>query len=173
LQQQLNKIVMMPLVQNLEYQRAAFPLKIATPFYARYTPGMTYGFHVDNPVMGPLGQQYRTDVSTTIFLNGKDDYEGGEIVIETAFGKQMVKLDAGDAVVYPSSSLHQVAEVTKGERMVAVIWAQSMIKDTQQRELLYELSSAREILLSSQPDNPETIHVSNVYSNLVRMWSEL
>lgn len=173
LHQQLNQIVMTTLVNNSEYQRAALPNKIATPFYARYTKGMTYGFHVDNPVMGPLGQQYRSDVSTTVFLNPKDAYKGGEIIIQTAFGEQRVKLDAGDAVVYPSSSLHKVDEVTEGERLVAVIWAQSMVKDTQKRELLYELSKARESLLDSQPDTDETLHVSNVYSNLVRMWSEL
>lgn len=173
LHQQLNQIVMNSLVHNLDYQRAALPLRVATPFYARYTKGMTYGFHVDNPVMGPLGQQFRTDVSTTVFLNPKEDYEGGEIIIQTPFDEQRVKLDAGDAVVYPSSSLHKVDEVTKGERLVAVIWAQSMVKSPQQRDLLHELSGAREILLDNHPDADETIHVSNVYSNLVRMWSEL
>ena len=172
LHQQLNQIVMPTLLQHPEYQRAALPARVATPFYARYTPGMTYGFHVDNPVMGPAGQQYRTDVSTTVFLNGKDDYEGGEITIQTAFGQQQVKLDAGDAVVYPSSSLHQVNEVTQGQRLVAVIWAQSMVKENEKRELLFELSGAREILLDKQPDADETRHISNVYSNLVRMWSE-
>ena len=173
LHQQLNNIVMATLVKNLEYQRAALPLRVATPFYARYSKGMTYGLHVDNPVMGPFGQQYRADVATTLFLNDKNSYEGGEITIHTAFGEQQVKLDAGDAIVYPASSLHKVNEVTKGERLVAVIWAQSMVKNPQQRELLYELSSTREVMLEKHPDAKETLHISNVYSNLVRMWSEL
>lgn len=173
LHQQLNQIVMPTLLNNPDYQKAALPCKVATPFYARYTPGMTYGFHVDNPVMGPAGQQYRSDVSTSIFLNGKDEYEGGEITIQTAFGEQCIKLDAGDAVVYPSSSLHRVNEIKKGQRLVAVIWAQSMVRSNEQRELLYELSSARETLLEKQPDEEETRHISNVYSNLMRMWSEL
>lgn len=173
LHQQLNNIVMASLVQNLDYQRAALPLRVATPFYAKYTQGMTYGFHVDNPVMGPLGQQYRADVATTLFLNDKASYQGGELIIETPFGEQKVKMDAGDAVVYPASSLHKVNEVTEGERLVAVIWAQSMVKSPQQRELLYELSGVRESLLESQPDAKETLHIGNVYSNLVRMWSEV
>lgn len=173
LHQQLNQMVMNSLVQNLDYQRAALPLRVATPFYARYTKGMTYGFHVDNPIMGPLGQQFRTDISTSIFLNDKEAYQGGEIMIQTPFGEQKVKMDAGDAIVYPSSSLHKVDEVTEGERLVAVIWAQSMIKSSDQRDILYELSGAREIMLENQPDAEQTIHVSNVYSNLVRMWSEL
>ena len=173
LHQQLNNIVMSSLVQNEAYQRAAFPSRISTPFYARYGKGMTYGFHVDNPVMGPYGQQYRTDVSTTVFLNDKDAYQGGEITIQTAFGEQQIKLEAGDAIVYPSSSLHQVNEITQGQRLVAVIWAQSMVRDPAKRELLYELSGAREILLDKQPEADETRHVSNVYSNLVRRWSDV
>ena len=132
---------------------------------------MAYGFHVDDPVMGVMGQQYRTDVSTTLFLNEPVEYEGGELLIQTAFGEQRVKLNAGDAVVYPSSRLHRVTEVTQGERFAAVIWAQSIIKNAEQRELLHELSTARDSLLNTQPDNEQTRHVSNVYSNLVRMWS--
>jgi PKHD-type hydroxylase len=171
LQKQLNTMVMNTLLQNKTYQQAVYPYRVATPFYVRYTKGMAYGFHVDDPVMGGMGQQYRTDVSTTLFLNEPTEYEGGELLIQSAFGEQRVKLSAGDAVVYPSSSLHRVTEVTQGERFAAVIWAQSMIKNAEQRELLYELSTARDSLLDTQPDNEQTRHVSNVYANLVRMWS--
>ncbi len=171
LHDQLNQMVMPSLLQHAEYQASVFPLKIATPFYARYKKGMEYGFHVDDPVMGPLQSRYRSDISTTIFLN--DDYEGGELIIKTAFGEQSIKLSAGDAVVYPSSSLHKVTEVTKGERLVAVTWAQSMVKDNTQRELLYELGQARELLLDKNPNQDETSKVSNVYANLVRRWSEV
>jgi len=169
----LNGIVMMSLVNHPEYQRAALPLKVATPFYAKYGPGMTYGDHIDDPVMGPPGQRYRTDVSTTVFLSEPDEYDGGEIVIRTAFGEREVKLPAGDAVVYPSSSLHHVAEVTRGERIVAVTWAQSMVREPARRELLYELSQAREALLDRHPDEDYTRLVSNSYSNLIRMWAEV
>lgn len=171
LHDQLNQMVMPSLLRNSEYQAFAFPLKVATPFYARYTKGMTYGFHVDDPIMGPMNARYRSDISTTIFLN--DEYEGGELAIKTSYGEQRIKLKAGDAVVYPSTSWHQVDEVTKGERLVAVIWAQSMIKDPQKRELVYELGQAREILLDERSNAEETAHVSNVYANLVRRWSEL
>jgi len=171
LHDQLNQMVMPALLQNSQYQSFAFPLKIATPFYARYTKGMTYGFHVDDPIMGPMNARYRTDISTTIFLN--DDYEGGELAIKTSYGIQRLKLNAGDVVVYPSTSWHQVDEVIKGERLVAVIWAQSMIKDPHKRELVYELGQARDILIDKRTDADETAHVSNVYANLVRRWSEL
>ncbi len=171
LHDQLNQMVMPALLQNTQYQAFAFPLKVATPFYARYTRGMTYGFHVDDPIMGPMTGRYRTDISTTIFLN--DDYEGGELAIKTAFGEQRIKLNAGDAVVYPSTSWHQVDEVTKGDRIVAVIWAQSMIKDPLKRELVYELGQARELLIDEHANSAETAHVSNVYANLVRRWSDL
>ncbi len=173
LMQQLNNIVMGSLVQNEQFKAAALPLRVAAPFYARYSSGMTYGDHVDDPVMGPPGQQYRTDVSTTVFLNEPDDYEGGELVVQTAYGPQKVKLAAGSAVVYPSSSLHHVAEVTKGTRLVAVTWTQSMVRDPAKRELLYQMNQARESLLKKRPDDTETRQIDVAYVNLFRMWSEL
>ena len=171
LHEQINQMLMPSLLNHPEYQAFAFPLKVATPFYARYTKGMTYGFHVDDPIMGPMNGRYRTDVSTTVFLN--DEYEGGELAIKTSYGEQRIRLNAGDAVVYPSTSWHQVDEVISGERLVAVIWAQSMVKDPQKRELLYELGKARNILIDERAKSDETAYVSNVYSNLVRRWSEL
>ncbi|MCB1874987.1 MAG: Fe2+-dependent dioxygenase [Chromatiales bacterium] len=169
----LNQIVMNRLLQRGEYQKAALPFRVATPFYARYVPGMTYGDHVDDPVMGPVGGQYRCDVATTVFLNGPDDYEGGELVVRTPYGEHRVKLAAGDAVVYPASSLHQVAPVSRGQRIVAVTWAQSMVRDPARRELLFELDLARESLLDKQPDDADTARINHVYNNLVRMWSEV
>lgn len=173
LRRRLDANVMSSLIQHPEYQQAALPLKVATAFYARYQPGMTYGFHVDDPVMGPMSGRYRSDVSTTVFLNGADEYEGGELVIRTPFGEQRIKGEAGDAVVYPSGSWHKVEEVRSGVRLAAVTWAQSMVKSPEQRELLYQLAQAREGLLQSQPQAAETANVSTVYSNLVRMWSEV
>ena len=171
--ERLNSLVMGALVQHPVYQAATMPCRIATPYYARYTPGMHYGDHIDDPVMGPPGGQYRSDVSTTLFLNEPEGYAGGELVIRTSFGEQAIKLPAGDAVVYPSSSLHCITEVTSGERLVAVTWAQSMLRDPQQRELLYQLYQVREKLAQDQPDADETTAVDHVYVNLVRMWAEL
>ena len=170
---ELNRIVMGSLVQRPEYQHGVLPNRVAVPFYARYQPGMSYGNHIDDPVMGPAGGRYRTDVSITVFLNGPENYEGGELVISTSFGEQTIKLAAGDAVLYPSGSLHRVAEVTRGERLVAVTWAQSMVPDPYKRSLLYELNQAREKLLREAPDAEETAQVDHSYINLVRMWTEL
>lgn len=171
--QQLNNLVMGSLVQHEEFKAAAIPFRVATPYYARYTKGMAYGDHVDDPIMGSGGQQYRSDISTTVFLNDPTEYDGGELVITTSFGEQKIKLPAGSAVVYPSSSLHHVAEVTKGTRLVAVTWAQSMIRDPAKRELLYTLNQARESLLKNRPEEAETKQVDVSYVNLFRMWSEL
>lgn len=171
-QTELNNLVMGCLVRHPLYRSAALPLRVATPYYARYTTGMAYGDHVDDPVMGE-GQPYRSDVSVTIFLNDPADYDGGELVITTQFGEQQVKLAAGDAVLYPSSSIHHVNAVTRGERLVAVSWIQSMVRSAEQRALLHELNQAREVLLREQPDSDETRRVNQSYINLVRMWSDV
>ncbi len=171
--QRLNNLVMGKLVQNKDYIAAAFAARIAAPIYAKYTTGMYYGNHVDDPVMGPPNQRYRSDISITIFLNEPDAYEGGELVIQTAFGEQKIKLAAGDAVLYPSSSTHRVAEVTNGERIVAVTWLQSTIRDPAKREILYNLAQARETLIETAPDTRELEQLSNSYVNLLRMWTDL
>jgi PKHD-type hydroxylase len=169
----LNNVVMSSLVQHPDYRAGTLALKVATPFYARYTPGMRYGDHVDDPIMGGGEGLYRTDIAITIFLNDPEAYDGGELVVHTAFGDNRVKLPAGDAVLYPASSLHHVTEVTRGERLVAVTWAQSAVRDPARRELLYGLNQAREKLLRDTPLAPETAQVNTAYVNLVRMWSEV
>ena len=169
----LNNIVMNALVRHPVYRAAALPLHVAAPFYARYAPGMAYGSHLDDPIMGADGVVYRSDIAITLFLNEPTAYEGGELAMQTAFGAQTVKLPAGDAVMYPASSVHQVNEVTRGERLVAVTWVQSLVRDPARRELLYELYQARETLLQQSPHTPTTTQVNAAYVNLVRMWSEL
>jgi PKHD-type hydroxylase len=169
---ELNNLVMGSLVKHPVYRSAAMPLKVAAPYYAHYTAGMFYGDHVDDPLMGE-GDIYRSDVSVTIFLNNPDEYTGGELVIQTSFGEQQVKLTAGDAILYPSSSRHRVAEVTHGERLVAVSWIQSLVRDPDKRALLHELNQARETLLNEKPEAEETRQVNQSYVNLVRMWSEV
>ena len=169
----LDNLVMGSLVRHPVYRAGALALKVATPFYARYVPGMHYGDHVDDPIMGTGEGLYRTDIAITIFLNDPANYDGGELVINTAFGEQKVKLPAGDGVMYPASSLHRVAEVTRGERLVAVTWVQSLVRDPAKRELLYELNQVRERLLQEVPDSQDTARINTVYVNLFRMWSEL
>lgn len=172
----LNNIVMNNVVRHPGYQQAALPHRIAAPFYARYETGMEYGEHIDDPIMGPSmnpGDRYRSDLAMTIFLNTPDEYEGGELIIQTPYGEQSIKAKAGNAVLYPATTRHRVARVTSGERLVAVTWVQSLIRDNEQRELLHQLSKTREKMLRKEPDSENTKCVDNTYINLVRMWSEI
>jgi len=170
--EKLNSLVLSNLLRHPAFRNAALPHKFAAPFYARYTQGMGYGDHIDDPVMGSPNH-YRSDVSTTVFLNSPESYEGGELIVRTTYGDKTVKLPAGHAVVYPSSSLHHVNEVTSGERRVMVTWIQSMVRDAAKRELLYELNTVRERLLRKAPGEEETGKIDIVYSNLVRMWADV
>ena len=171
LHQQLNNLVMAELVSNPTYQAAVLPSKVASAFYSRYSEGMSYGAHVDDAVMGPLSGRYRTDVSSTVFLNAPGEYEGGELRIYNANGYEAIKLNAGDAVIYASGSLHEVTEVKSGQRLVAVSWAQSMIRSGERRQVLYDLSVVRD---SFKPDNEaERVKLDEIYSNLMRQWAEL
>ncbi|MCG7861903.1 MAG: Fe2+-dependent dioxygenase [Candidatus Thiodiazotropha endolucinida] len=169
----LIRILTSAMANNETFRSAVLPYRMADPIFARYQPGMTYGDHVDDPLMGLSGQRFRSDVSMTIFLREPETYEGGEMVVRTTFGEKRVKLPAGSAVIYPSSSLHHVAEVTKGERLVALAWIQSYVRDPAQRELLYELDQAREHLLATAPDTESTGLVDKSYANLLRMWGDV
>ena len=170
--QSLNQLIMGNLVRHKTYQHAALPLHIASPFYACYQTGMEYGEHIDDPIMGTQ-QRYRSDLALTIFLNEPSEYEGGELTIQTDYGEQQIKYAAGDAVLYPATTRHCVEKITQGKRLVAVSWIQSLVKDNEQRNLLYQLSCAREKLLRKQPNEEHTKQVDNVYVSLVRKWSEM
>jgi len=169
----LIRIVMASLGHNETFRFGALPHRVADPIFARYQPGMSYGDHVDDPIMGSTGPRFRTDISMTIFVNEPETYDGGDLTIRTSFGEKRVKLPAGDAVIYPSSSLHRVAPVTRGERLVALTWIQSYVRDPAQRELLYELNLARERLLRDAPEEQTTGFVDRSYANLLRMWAEV
>ena len=169
----LIRIIMSSLGHNETFRFGALPHRVADPIFARYQPGMTYGDHVDDPIMGTSGPRFRTDVSMTVFLNPPESYEGGDLVVRTSFGEKRVKLPAGDAVIYPSSSLHHVSPVTRGERLVVLTWIQSYVRDAAQRELLYELNLAREKLLQEAPGQETTGYVDRSYANLLRMWADL
>lgn len=170
--QRLYRVIMASVGHSELFRSAVLPARVADFIFARYQPGMRYGDHVDDPIMGK-GPRFRSDVSMTVFLNPPEAYDGGELVVRTPFGDQQVKLAAGSAVVYPSASVHRVAEVTRGERLVALTWIQSYVRDAAQRELLYELDSARQQLLRSDPDSDLTKHVDRSYVNLLRMWADV
>ena len=116
----VNRVIMSSVGQNARFRSFALPHRMADFILARYQPGMTYGDHVDDPIMGSSGPRFRSDVSMTVFLGPADAYEGGELVVRTPFGDKAVKLDAGSAVVYPSASVHHVAPVRAGDRLVAL-----------------------------------------------------
>lgn len=153
------------------FQRAFLPKSVRPPMISRYEVGMDYGLHVDDAFMG-TSSRARSDISLTVFLSDPGDYDGGELIMASPFGEQKIKLPAGAAVVYPSSTLHQVAPVTRGERLAAVTWAQSHVRDTAQRELLYDMFKMREKLAKLDPDGAETDLAFKTYSNLLRMWAD-
>lgn len=151
-------------------QRYARPARFSTPLLSAYAGGEAYGLHVDDALMGdpPL----RTDLAWTLFLAAPDSYAGGELVLETAAGETPVKLPAGALVLYDCGALHRVAPVTSGERLAAVGWLQSRLRDPRQRELLFTLDDARRSLHARDGDCPEFLQLSQVHSQLLRLWAE-
>ena len=168
----LHDIVITALSRNKEFNRVTLPKRIRPPLISRYRQGMAYGKHVDNALMGPKAARERSDISLTVFISDVNEYDGGELVIHSAFGIQEVKLPSGSVVVYPSSSLHEVAEVTRGERLVAVSWVQSYIRDDRQREILAHLAQVKDKMNDIAADALETDLVHHTYANLLRMWAE-
>ncbi len=171
--QNLAKILIGNLYNNPQFRDAAFPYRIATPIFAKYEQGKSYGLHIDDPIMGGDAQKFRCDIAMTVFLSQRKDYEGGELCIQTQFGEQQCKFDAGDLVLYPASSLHRVNEITSGTRIVGISWVQSMIREPAKREILYDLSRARDNLTHNKELNKTKDLVEHSFNNLVRMWSEV
>lgn len=156
------------LLDNRLFRMATRPHVVRPPLFSRYQSGMEYGAHVDDAIMGGM----RTDLSVTVFLSDPGDYEGGELVIESAAGEQDVKLAAGDAVVYPTTFLHRVAPVTSGERLAAVTWVRSLVRDAAARELLFDLETARHALFDQLGKTAELDLLAKTQSNLLRLWAE-
>ncbi|OJY61894.1 MAG: Fe2+-dependent dioxygenase [Sphingobium sp. 66-54] len=153
---------------------AALPLRILPPRFNRYEGGGTYGDHVDNAIFPIPGTpvRVRTDISTTLFLSDPDEYDGGDLVIEDMFGTHRVKLPAGDAVVYPGSSLHRVEPVTRGVRFASFFWTQSLVRSNEQRRILFDLDCAIQQLTADHPGHETLDGFTAVYHNLLRQWSE-
>ncbi len=170
--QKVQQAIMDAVLASLEFEMVARPLIVRTPLVARYQPGMEYGSHVDNAVMSGR-PPIRSDMSFTLFLEDPETYDGGELVIESTYGEQEIKLPAGALVLYPTSALHHVAAVTRGERLVAVSWVQSMVRDPARRELLHELDTARRSLFDRHGKTPEFDTITKTFHNLLRMWAEV
>ena len=164
-------IILTGLRRNPTFQRVALPKTIRPPLISRYREGMNYGLHVDDAMMGGSPKE-RTDISVTVFLSDPGDYDGGETVMNSPFGEQEIKLPAGAAVINNSSTLHRVAPVTRGERLAAVTWLQSYVRDPAKREILHDVYQMRETLAKLHPDDEESDLAFKTYANLLRMWSE-
>lgn len=155
---------------------AALPHKIFPPCFNRYSNSQEYGFHVDSAIMRMPNctDVLRSDLSMTIFLSEPDEYQGGELIISTEFGQQTIKLPAGYAVIYPSSSLHKVTAVTNGERIAAIAWIQSMVSDADMRQNLYQLDQSIQTLIKeNKTSRAELDNLHNVYHNLIRKFAVL
>ena len=164
---------MSSLGHNERFRSAALPNQMADFILSRYTRGMYYGDHVDEPIMGMGGPKFRTDLAMTLFLSDPNSYVGGELLIQTAYGENRVKLAAGSAILYPAGSLHRVDEVTSGERLVALTWMQSFVRDAARREILFELDQVRSHLMITESQQAITKLADRSYVNLLRMWSDV
>jgi PKHD-type hydroxylase len=153
----------------------ALPLKIFPPLFNRYAGGETFGTHVDNAVRIQRGSDFRlrSDLSATLFLADPDSYDGGELVVEDVYGTHNVKLPAGHLILYPSSSLHMVTPVTRGERVSSFFWIQSMVRDDAARTTLFDLDQSIQTIAADRgQDDPSIIRLTGVYHNLLRRWAD-
>jgi len=156
------------------FMAAALPLRFSPPLFNRYEFGETYGFHVDGAIRGADGGAYvRTDLSCTLFLADPDSYDGGELEVVDTYGVHEVKLPAGDAILYPSTSVHRVTPITRGARVASIFWLQSMVRDDGHRAMLFEMDKAIQGLRSQFGDGEQTIALTGVYHNLLRAWAEV
>ncbi|HEY4029607.1 MAG TPA: Fe2+-dependent dioxygenase [Caulobacteraceae bacterium] len=153
---------------------AALPNRVYPPMFNRYGEGMTFGAHVDGGVrLDPrTGQKLRTDLSATLFLSDPEDYEGGELEIADAYGVQAVKLNAGDLILYPATSLHQVTPITGGERLASFFWVQSLVREDSRRKILFEMDQAIQTLNQTSADPAARRDLVGCYHNLLREWAE-
>lgn len=164
-------MVLEALRRNATFFSASLPLRVHGPVFNRYEPGMTYGEHVDNALMGTVNT-VRADLSATLFLSAPAEYEGGELVVHDSFGAHRVKLAAGSMVLYPGNTVHEVTPISRGIRLAAILWIQGLVRDEAQRRILFELDLALGALRQKLPAAPEVNALTATYHNLLRLWSE-
>jgi PKHD-type hydroxylase len=174
---ELGDMILTALGRNAAFVSAALPLRVFPPLFNRYDEGMAFDTHVDNAIRfakapgGPI--RFRTDISATLFLTEPDDYDGGELIVEDAYGEHAIKLAAGDMILYPATSLHRVAPITRGSRWAAFFWAQSMVRADAQRSLLYDLDNAIQAMtVKVGQGDPAVVSLAGTYNNLLRMWAD-
>lgn len=169
---ELGRAVVSALFANASFVSAALPARLSPPIFNRYGAGGAYGRHTDGAIRPAGAARMRTDLSATLFIDGPDEYDGGELIIESTTGEHAVKLAAGDLVLYDATTIHQVAAVTKGLRRAAVFWVQSLVRDAAQRAALYDLDQSIQRLREIDTANGEVLPLTALYHNLLRMWAE-
>jgi len=171
----LRELVLSALERNPLFISAALPARVFPPLFNRYEAGMNFGAHVDNAIRQVSGTPHRirTDISATLFVGAPEDYDGGELVVEDTYGTHAAKLAAGDMILYPSTSLHRVTPVTRGARIAAFFWIQSMVKDDGERTILFDLDRSIAELSRERPESPALVRLTACYHNLIRRWAEI
>jgi PKHD-type hydroxylase len=173
----LGELITTQLERHPTFISAALPARLYPPLFNRYDEGMDFGHHVDNAIrLDPLtGRYVRTDLSATLFLSDPTEYEGGELVMDQADGPKAIKLPAGDLILYPATTVHHIRPITRGQRIAAFFWVQSMVRDQGQRELLFNLDISVQ-QLNQSPDGAvaaAAVRLTGTYHNLLRMWAEV
>lgn len=171
---EIGAMILSRLEQNPAFTAAALPLKVLPPLFNRYRVDQSYGRHIDGAIrpVGGTAHRVRTDLSATLFLSPAASYDGGELVVHDTFGERSIKLEAGDLVLYPGTSVHGVAPVTRGTRVAAFFWIQSMVRDDTRRAVLFELDSAIQKLARDFPEHGALVDLAGVYHNLLRIWAD-
>jgi PKHD-type hydroxylase len=175
---QLGEMVLGGLARSPRFMSAGLPLRVFPPMFNSYRGGQTFGTHVDTAIrqVAATGQRIRTDLSATLFLTAPEEYDGGELVVEDAYGTHSVKLPAGHMVLYPATSLHRVEPVTRGARVSSFFWIQSMVREDAQRALLFDLDTAIQrlaLVTGSAEVKASGVQLTGVYHNLLRQWAEM
>lgn len=168
----MQALILRAIQRHPVFQMAVVPKCIHPPLISCYDVGMRYGLHTDDAFMRNQNQTMRSDVSFTLFLNEPDHYQGGELVIDSSQGEQSYKLPAGAMIAYPSSTLHRVEPVTQGQRLAAVSWVQSLVRDPSDREILFDLDTVRRTLFEKGGKTREFDLLSKTHANLLRKWGD-
>jgi PKHD-type hydroxylase len=171
---ELGAIVVRALERNAMFMSATLARHVYPPLFNKYETGMNFGTHIDNAIRQVPGTplRIRTDISATLFLNGPEEYDGGELLVEDTYGAHAVKLGAGDLILYPATSLHRVAPVTRGARLASFFWVQSLVPDDSERQILFDMDrSIGELGAAQSPDSATILRLTGAYHNLVRKWT--
>ena len=170
----LDAVVLGALARSEKFRSMLIPHRFAAVLYSRYDPGMQYGDHLDNAYMlRETSQPVRSDVSVTVFLNEPDEYEGGELVVQTSVGEYSEKLPAGSAILYPSTTVHRVEPVVRGRRFAAVTWVQSYVRDLAIREMMHDIDRVARSLRRIAAQSEETELLAKTYQNMLRRFGEI